>query len=149
MIGSDIDTNNSTLMKQIASLRLTPRVRLLGKRTDIARMMNALDILTSSSTSGEGFPNVIGEAMSCGVPCVATDVGDSAEIVGNTGIIVEPGNSAQLARAWDAMIDMGEEGRRRLGDMARARISHRYSLDLICRRYEQLYRDMASATGDH
>lgn len=67
-----------------------------GARGDMLAVYNALDI-ASSSSYGEGFPNVIGEAMACGVPCVVTDIGDSAHIVGDAGIVVPPKDPAALA----------------------------------------------------
>ena len=77
-------------------LPLEARVHLLGKRQDIPRLTAALDI---ASSFGEGLPNVIGEAMACGIPCVVTDVGDSALIVGETGKVVPPRNPAALSVA--------------------------------------------------
>jgi glycosyltransferase involved in cell wall biosynthesis len=72
-------------------------------REDMPAVYNAIDILCSASHR-EGFPNVIGEAMACGVPCVVTDVGASAEIVGDTGIVVPPDEPALLADALDEMV---------------------------------------------
>jgi glycosyltransferase involved in cell wall biosynthesis len=72
---------------------------------DIAAVYNALDILCLSAYGGEGFPNVIGEAMACGVPCVVTDVGDAMKIVGDLGIVVPPSNPAMLANGLKTMLE--------------------------------------------
>jgi glycosyltransferase involved in cell wall biosynthesis len=76
-----------------------------GGRSDMPAVFNALNIVCSSSSDGEGFPNVLGEAMACGVPCVVTDVGDSAWIVGNKGVVVPPKNPEALKTAIDELIE--------------------------------------------
>jgi len=75
-----------------------------GARNDMKAVYSALDINTCSSSFGEGLPNAVGEAMACGVPCVVTDVGDCARIVGATGEVVEPGSPAALAEGWQRML---------------------------------------------
>jgi glycosyltransferase involved in cell wall biosynthesis len=85
-------------------LGLDDRVIWTGFKEDMNSVFNALDILCSSSY-GEGFPNVVGEAMACGVPCVVTDVGGSAKIVGDLGIVVPPGDTKMLAEGLLAMIE--------------------------------------------
>jgi len=80
--------------------------------------------------------------MACGVPCVVTDVGDSAKIVGETGIVVPPRDPVALARGWQRLIDTGAEGRRKLGDLARERIRQNYSLESIVRQYENMYNSL-------
>jgi len=81
------------------SLLLTHHVIWEGVRTDMCDVYNALDIVTLSSLS-EGFPNVLGEAMACGIPCVATDAGDSEWILGNAGVVVPVKNPDALAEGW-------------------------------------------------
>ena len=76
LVGTDVDAANEELGDLIAAAELQGRITLLGRRADIADVMNAFDVIVCTSTS-EGFSNVIGEAMSCGVPCIATDVGDN------------------------------------------------------------------------
>src|SRR5262249_13769106 len=86
-------------------------------RRDVARIQAGLDLATSSSVS-EAFPLCLGEAMACGVPCVATDVGDSAAILGGTGQVVPPHAPAALAGAWEELLDLEPDDRTRLGRWA-------------------------------
>lgn len=112
---------------------------LLGRRDDVERIHAAVDVVCSSSSSGEGFPNVIGEAMACGVPCVVTDVGDSARIVGDTGRVVPRRDPAALAAALGGLLDLDPGSRRKLGEAARRRIARHFSLGAVVARYERLY----------
>jgi glycosyltransferase involved in cell wall biosynthesis len=101
----------------------------------------ALDISVLSSTV-EGFPNVVGEAMSCGVPCVVTDVGDCAWIVGDTGRTVPARDSQSLANAMAELIALGPDGRRGLGERARQRIAKDFALDAVVRQYQDVYEEV-------
>jgi glycosyltransferase involved in cell wall biosynthesis len=146
MVGRGLDKNNVELMQQIRRLMLEPHVLLLGERRDIPDIMSALDILTSASTSGEGFPNVVGEAMSCGLPCVGTDVGDTRAIIGDTGLVVAGGDAEALASAWNELLAMRPDERRLLGVAARGRIEDSFEIGVIARRYQQLYEGVARAS---
>ena len=139
MVGTNVDNNNSKLSELIQNLELVNQVHLLGERRDISLIMPSLDIVTSSSAYGEAFPLVIGEAMSCGVPCVVTDIGDSGWIVGETGKVIPPQNSEALAKAWQELIILTIEERKALGEMARERIINSFSLEFVVTKYENLY----------
>jgi glycosyltransferase involved in cell wall biosynthesis len=119
-------------------------VLLLGERRDLAAIYPIADVVTLSSAFGEGFPNVLAEAMCCGIPCVATDIGDAAEIVDETGMIVPPRDPAALAAGWEKLAALGPDARRKLGAAARARIVARYDLAAIVVRYEVLYEEIAA-----
>ncbi len=80
-------------------LKIDKRVIWTGVRSDMRHVFNSLDVLCSASEFGEGFSNVISEAMACGIPCVVTDVGDSARIVGDFGLVVPPRNPDRLCEA--------------------------------------------------
>lgn len=143
LCGDGITEDNTELLDWIEEAGLRQRCHLLGHREDVPRLVAALDIASSSSSYGEGFPNVVGEAMSCGVPCVVTDVGDSALIVGDTGKVVPPRDPDALASAWHELISIGENARRQLGDAARARIKYNFSLPVIASRYQKLFLEMS------
>ncbi len=142
LCGQDIDWYNVYLSKWIRDAGLAERFFLLGPRTDIPRLTAALDLACLSSAFGEGFPNILGEAMACGVPCVATDVGDSAAIVGDTGRIVPPKDPEAFAAACKELLDLGPEQRARLGFKARKRIEENFDLSKIIDKYEQLYQSI-------
>ncbi len=139
LAGTKVDWDNQTLCQLINELGIAKSLHLFGERQDLPRITAALDIASTSSAYGEAFPNVIGEAMSCGVPCVVTDVGDSAWIVGNTGRVVPPKNSQALTNAYKDLLVLGAEGRSALGKAARARVMENFSLDFIVNQYEKLY----------
>lgn len=122
--------------------KIRDKVHLLGRREDIPRLLAALDIATSASAYGEGFSNAVGEAMACGVPCVVTDVGDTAWIVGDTGRVVPPGSPEALAEAWERLLDMDRGERKRLGEKARARVAENFEINNVVRRFEDFYRGL-------
>ena len=138
LCGDGITWENKVLSGWIVTAGIHEHCHPLGPREDIPRLAAALDI-ASSSSFGEGFPNVVGEAMACGIPCVVTDVGDSARIVGTTGRVVSAKDPEALAMAWTQMIGLGEEGRRRLGVATRKRVMHHFELSKIVKKYEALY----------
>ena len=141
LCGEKVNWINPALCRLIDELKLAERVHLLDQRQDMARITAALDIATSSSCA-ESFPNVIGEAMSCGVPCVVTDVSDLVWIMGETGRIVPPKNARALADGMRDLVEMGPEGRAILGKSARERIIKHFPLEEIESRYEALYQDL-------
>ena len=137
--GREMDHNNSKLSQLVAEAGVPGNLHLLGPRHDTARIMNGLDILVSSSAFGEGFPNVVGEAMACGTPCVVTDVGDSGAIVGDTGFCVPPRQPQALASAIESMLREGSRGLQDRGRRARSRVEENYSIEAIAQRYEAYY----------
>ncbi|HXJ07213.1 MAG TPA: glycosyltransferase [Candidatus Acidoferrum sp.] len=150
LCGMEITPQNSLLVEWIEAAGIRDCCHLLGHRTDISRLLAGLDIATTSSRS-EAFPMAIGEAMACETPCVVTDVGDSALIVGETGTVVKPGDSHALAEAWRKLAEAGPAVRRRLGIAARRRVQQQFALPAIVERYQAIYARLATQglTGVH
>ena len=140
MVGPDVDRDNTALRRLIEGAGVTANVHAIGPRTDIARFQAAWDVAVCSSYS-EGFPNVIGEAMSCAVTCVSTDVGDVRLLMGENGTIVPRGQSDALAAAICDALAMSESERAEQGRRSRQRIVDRFSVDTARRRYMDLYED--------
>ena len=142
LIGEGTDELGSALDRDIAASGIAERFVRLGRRRDVDRLYAALDIATLSSAFGEGFPNVLAEAMACGVPCAATDVGDSAAIVGDTGLVVPPRDAAALAAAWERLRSESRDDRAARGAAARQRVSDRFTLATMIEAYRTLYREL-------
>jgi glycosyltransferase involved in cell wall biosynthesis len=147
LCGTGVDGQNTELARLMENHGLARYVRLLGPRQDTQKITAGFDIACSSSAFGEGFCNAVGEAMACGVPCVVTDVGDSAQIVGPTGRVVPPRNSEALANALSEFIAYGTEARNSLGMQARARVEELFDINKMAVRYEQLYLSLCSTVS--
>lgn len=143
LAGKGIDEGNGELVRAMEAAGVRQVTHLLGLRSDIPRLMAALDVLASSS-DGEAFSNVLGEAMACGVPCAVTDVGDSAYIVGNTGRVVPPGDMAGLAIAMESLLIFPADERQALGERARARVAESFEIGQVVKRYEVFYEELAA-----
>ena len=142
LCGPGVSADNAVMRTWMDEFDLAGHCHMLGQRGDIARILAALDVASTASSYGEAFPMVVGEAMSCGVPCVVTDIGDSSMIVGHTGRAVPPRDPRALADAWAAILRQDAASRGRLGDAARERIIERYSLGRVTNLYEDLYRQI-------
>ena len=142
LAGKGMERRNSQVAAWIREAGIGDVTHLLGLREDMPRLTAAFD-LASSSSWGEGFSNTIGEAMACGVPCVVTAVGDSAYMVGDTGLVVAPGDAHGLAAAWERLLALRPEERQFLGDQARARVAENFALEAIVRQYEEFYEKLA------
>ncbi len=141
-IGGGVDGEYRDRMERLSiELGLQHVLAWVGERRDVMGCCNALDIVTLTSL-GEGLSNAIGEAMSCGVPAVVTDVGDMARLVGTTGRVVRSRDADSLAAAW---LELAAQPslRRILGDAARARVMEHYSVDAAARAFRKTFTTLA------
>jgi glycosyltransferase involved in cell wall biosynthesis len=142
LVGTGMDRANRPFIEVVKALGLEEVVIPLGQRTDIAELMNALDVHVLASKS-EAFPNVVAEAMACGVPCVVTSVGDAAEIVGDTGECVPPGDATALALAIESLLRKARSPEARFA--CRRRIEVEFSLQSMAESYLDLWQRVATA----
>jgi glycosyltransferase involved in cell wall biosynthesis len=138
MIGSGLDDSNGELISLIDEAGVSTVCHLLGPRSDVHLLIPCFDLFCLSSRS-EGLPTVIGEAMACGVPCVATDVGDTAVLIGQTGHIVPREDASALASGLIRVLSLTHEERQALGAKARQRIQTHFSIDGSWRTYKSAY----------
>jgi glycosyltransferase involved in cell wall biosynthesis len=138
MIGRGVEWTNSRLSQLVGN---TGRFTLLGERHDLDRLYAAMDVCCVSSWS-ESFPNVIGEAMACGVPCIATDVGAAESLIGQAGLLVPPGDVAAMAAAIGTFQAEDEMARKKRRDACRMRIIEGFSIRDCASRFRGLYDDV-------
>ena len=140
LIGRGMDTENAELGALVDRLGLRDRLVLAGPSDDVPAAMNGLDLHVLSSCA-EGFPNVVAEAMACGVYCVVTDVGDAAYIVGDAGVVVPPEQPEALARGIEtALREVAARGRERAGEAGRARVLENFDIARMVQSYTAVWR---------
>ncbi|MCX7423305.1 MAG: glycosyltransferase [Planctomycetia bacterium] len=142
LVGADQVYTTSDIWSWVDEVGLRDHFHLFKVRPDPAAIDTSLDVSVCSSTT-EGFPNVVGEAMACGVPCVATNVGECAEVVGDTGRIVAKRNPQQLGDAIAELLSLPRADRVALGQAARNRICERYDINRIVAQYRKLWLELA------
>ena len=130
----DHSTYEHRIKSTATEFGLENRVLWLGPRNDPESLMAACDLTTLTSNNGEGFPNSVAESMACGVPCVVTDIGDSAVIAGNFSIVVPPENPKELARAWKSALQQDQATLKKNAAAARDSIIDRYSPSKIAQK---------------
>jgi glycosyltransferase involved in cell wall biosynthesis len=138
LVGRNMMSVNTELAEWIEKSGCPGKFVLLGERSDAAACLAAMDIFCLSSRT-EGFPNVLAEAMAMQLPCVTTDVGDAALLLGNPESVVPKENPRALAIAIEALVSLSEDQRRRLGAQAALRISSEFSIERMRERFEVIY----------
>ena len=146
ILGREVTWDNDELAGWIREAGLADRFHLLGERPNVLEWLSALDIFALFSL-GEGFPNVVAEAMMVGVPCIVTDVGDSALLLDDSGILIKSRDLKGLTSALERLITAGEVERGRLGEAGRQRVERFFSLSAVAERYSKLYEEVAGDGG--
>lgn len=132
-------TSNNPAFSRLLTKSISPyKTHLLGRRPDVKRILRSLDIFVLPSIS-EAFPNALIEAMATGLPCIATDVGESAEALGNVEYLAEPNNPNQLAELIIKCISLDISSRQMLGNEYRERVMSNYSLDRMVISFDNLF----------
>jgi len=146
MVGCDLDVGNAELAGWLAQTDHANRFVLLGERADVPVCLAAMDIFCLSSRT-EGFPNVVGEAMAMGLPCVVTDVGDAAMLVADAGVVVPKEDSVALAQGLLRVLNMTPDVRKQLGQKAKARVCAEFTMERARERFEALYAHVVGKGG--
>ena len=127
-------------LKQLAKdLNLDDKVIWVGQRRDLLSLYSAMDIASLTSAYGEGFPNTIGEAMSCEVPCLGTDVGDTAKVIGDTCIVTPIGDVNAIVNGWLAILSETTDEQSVRRKRCRQRIVNNFSLESMIESHTRLY----------
>jgi glycosyltransferase involved in cell wall biosynthesis len=140
LVGGGLGDEHSVLRQLVAQSECADRFLILDETSDLRGIYSSMDVFCLTSKS-EAFPNVLGEAMFCGVPCVTTDVGDAATIVGEHGRVAKVGDSTALAAGVLSILDMGIEQYRALSQFVRERAVRKYSLDQVAEQYAKVCRE--------
>lgn len=147
LAGTLMEVTNPELSALMRAAGVETDCTCLGERRDVDSLLTALDGLVLPSIHGEAFPMILGEAMACEIPCVATDVGDSALLLGDTGFIVPPADVGALTSALARLMRMAPEERASLGAAACLRVRERFSMDAMVSAYLDLYRSSSGVRG--
>lgn len=141
LIGRGVETQNTELMTLINATRFPQAFFLLGERADVAACLKSMDFFCLHSRT-EGFPNALGEAMALGLPCVTTDVGDAAFLLGKNGLVVPSKDAIALADALDLILARQPSELIAMGAAAQARIQTEFSMQMMTHRFNQLYAEL-------
>ena len=136
LVGRHCSSANIELVKMINDFKLADSVTLLGSRKDIADILSGLDVLVLASRFGEAFPNILCEAMSCGIQCIAHDVGDSKQILSRFGLIIpleeKNGLSAAMQRCQSS--HSAEDFRTE----RREHIKENFSIEIMVKKFDRI-----------
>lgn len=142
MVGRGNEWSNAILRGWIEKAGLGKSFHLVGQQTDVPYFLSGMDIFCLSSVN-EAFPNVVIEAMAIGLPCVVTQAGDAADILGDDGFVVAVKNSVSLADALLRMCHLDPVDRKMLGERCAKKVRGKYGIEKIRRKYEEVYDEVS------
>jgi glycosyltransferase involved in cell wall biosynthesis len=143
LVGRGCAPDNAELVAWIAATGFSDRFHCIGQRADVPDVLACMDVFCLSSRT-EGFPNVVAEAMAMGLPCLVTDVGDAAFLVGDTGRVVPPESPEALAAGMRELIAGGGAIRREMGARAMRRVKSEFNIQRARERFELVYNQVIS-----
>ena len=144
LVGRDLDVTNIKIMQLLEATGYSDRFILLGERQDVAVCLKAMDIFCLHSRT-EGFPNVLGEAMCMALPCVTTDVGDAAYLLGGNGVVVPSQDAPALAEGLSKMFELDSEARFTMGKAGQLRVYENFTLERASQRFLELYKKLIAS----
>jgi len=142
LCGDGITEDNEKLLQWVKETGFPANFHLLDRQSDMPTFHAACDVSVSSSAYGESFSNVLGEAMACGIPCVATNVGGAEEVLGDTGIIVPPRDPEALANGIVEILALPNDQRQLMGQHSRERILENFDINLITQTYMKFWKEL-------
>ena len=149
LVGDQMDAVNPEIQRYMISNIKPSHFHFLGRRTDIPMITAGLDVATLSSSGDEAFPLTVVEAMACGIPCVATDVGEINEMIGSSGIIVPTQNPYALSKGWLNILTHNPDERAVLGRVARDRVLDFFTMETMAKRYIKVYYSAGGYNENH
>jgi glycosyltransferase involved in cell wall biosynthesis len=142
LCGDGITEENATILQWVKETGFPASFHLLDRQSDIQTFHAACDVSVSSSAYGESFSNVLGEAMACGIPCVATNVGGAEEVLGDTGIIVPPRDPEALAKGIVEILALPKDQRQQMGQHSRERVLENFDINRIAQTYMKFWKEL-------
>ncbi|MDE3021998.1 MAG: glycosyltransferase [Pseudomonadota bacterium] len=142
MVGRGNEWSNDTLRGWIGKANLMKRFHLVGQQANVVHYLSAMDVFCLSSVN-EAFPNVVVEAMAIGLPCVVTQAGDAADILGDAAFVVPVKDPVLLADALLRMCHLNPVDRRMLGERNVKKVREEYGIEKIRRKYEEVYDEVS------
>lgn len=139
MVGAGVADSDGPLVSAVRRIGLESSITLLPPTESLENLYPAFDLIVMPSLWGEGFPNVVGEAMACGVPALVTNVGDAAVLVDNTGFVASSSSTAGLANSARDALALGMDGLAELGIYARERMVSYYEAKAVASSYRRLF----------